>query len=199
MLNFFSGKGSTFIYRKKNIIEYGEKPAGYVYLIKKGIVNQYFVNQNGDIKTFLILTKGDLFGEIDLLQEDKNYVITQAYGDVEIDKISYNLFVNLLEKKPEIYYYINLMLSNKARIFMAQVVDSSFCDTDHKLRNLLTRLSYQYGEDVQDGIKIICRFTHEDLARMISSTRSTVTRKMKILENQGIIKIVNHYIIIKVQ
>lgn len=199
MFDFFSGKGSTFIYNRKNIIEYGRNSTNYIYLIKKGIVNQYFLEQNGDIKTFLILTKGDLFGEIDFLQQSKNWVITQAYGDVEIDKIPYNLFLTLLEKNPEIYHYINLMLLNKISIFMAQVVDSSFCDTSNKLKNLLTRLSYQYGEDVEDGIKIVCPFTHEDLARMISSTRSTVTRKMKIMEKQGIIRIVNHHIILKVK
>ncbi len=143
------------------------------------------------------MAKGDLFGEITLFQGDKDLVITQAHGDVEVEKIPADLFTSLLEKNPEIYYYISLMLSSKARIFMAQVKDSSFCDTTQKLKNLLIRLSYQHGEDVKNGAKIMLRFTHEDLARMISSTRSTVTKKMKALENEGFIEIVNHYIIVK--
>ncbi|MHB1395131.1 MAG: Crp/Fnr family transcriptional regulator [Clostridia bacterium] len=197
LFDFFSGKGTTFVYHKKNVIESGGKPASSVYLIKKGVVQQYFLDHDGDIKTLLILTKGDLFGEITLFQQDKDLVITQSHGDVEVEKIPVDIFLTLLEANPKIYYYISLMLSNKARIFMAQVEDSSFCDITHKLRNLLTRLSYQHGEDVISGTKIIHRFTHEDLAGMISSTRSTVTKTMKVLEDEGFIEISNHYIIVK--
>ncbi len=80
---------------------------------------------------------------------------------------------------------------------MAQVQDSSFCDTVYKLKNLLIRLSYQHGAEVPGGTRIIPRFTHEDLARMISSTRSTVTKKMKVLEKEGFIEVANHFIILK--
>ena len=197
LFDFFLGKGATFVFQKKTILEYGGKPVNYVYLIKKGVIHQYFLDHSGDIKTLLILTKGDLFGEITLFQQDKDLVITQAHADVEVEKIPGDLFLSLLEESPKIYYYICLMLSNKARIFMAQIEDSSFCDTAHKLKNLLTRLSYQHGEDVIGGTKIIHRFTHDDLASMISSTRSTVTKKMKALESEGFIKILNHYIIVK--
>lgn len=197
LLNFFSGKGTILVFRKKTNIEFGGNPANYVYLIRKGVVQQHFLDQSGNIKTLLILTKGDLFGEITLFQGDLDLVITQAHGDVEVEKIPADLFSSLLEKNPQIYYYISLMLSSKARIFMAQVKDSSFCDATQKLKNLLLRLSFQHGEDVKEGTRIIHRFTHEDLARMISSTRSTVTKKMKTLENEGFIEIVNHYIIVR--
>ncbi|MGE5631914.1 MAG: Crp/Fnr family transcriptional regulator [Caulobacteraceae bacterium] len=197
LYSFFSGKGTIIVFKKKSIIEYGGKPVKHVYLIRKGVVQQYFLDQDGNVKTLLILTKGDLFGEITLFQGDKDLVITQAHGDVEVEKIPADLFTSLLEENPQIYYHISLMLSNKARIFMAQVKDSSFCDSAHKLKNLLVRLSIQHGEAVNGGVKIIHRFTHEDLARMISSTRSTVTKKMKILENEGFIEIINHHIIVK--
>lgn len=197
LLDFFSGKGTTFVFRKKTIIEHGGKPVNYIYLIKKGIVQQYFLDRDGNIKTLLILARGDLFGEITLFQQDNDLVTTQAHENVEVEKIPVDLFLNLLKKNPEIYYYIALMLSNKTRIFMAQIKDASFCDSTQKLKNLLVRLSYQLGEDMAGGIKIIPRFTHEDLARMISSTRSNITKKMKLLENEGFIEIIDHHIIVK--
>lgn len=197
MFDFFSGKGTTFVFHKKTIIENGGKPVDSVYLVKKGIIQQYFLDRNGNTKILLILTRGDLFGEITLFQQDNDLVITQAHGDVEVEKIPADLFSSLLVKNPEVYYYIALMLSNKTRIIMAQVKDASFCDSTQKLKNLLTRLSYQHGESVAGGTRIIHRFTHEDLASMISSTRSNITKKMKVLEDEGFIEIRNHHIIVK--
>jgi len=197
LFHFFAGKGTPMVFKKKTIIEFGGKPADHVYLIKKGVVQQYFLDHSGDTKILLLLTKGDLFGEITLFQRDKDLVLTQAHSDVEVNKLPADLFLDLAEKNPKIYFYISLMLSNKARIFMAQVQDSSFCDTIYKLKNLLIRLSYQHGADVPGGTRIIPRFTHDDLARMISSTRSTVSKKMKILEDDGFIEVSNHHIIVK--
>ena len=39
------------------------------------------------------------------------------------------------------------------------------------------------------GIQIPYRYTHEELAGMISSTRSTVSRKMKLLQEEGFLTV----------
>ena len=197
LFNFFVSSGTEVTIKKKNIIEFAGKPSKYVYLIKKGFVQQYFLDPSGNTKTLLLLTKGDLFGEITLFQADKDLVITQAFDNVVLEKIPSDTFLRLTDQNPEIYKYISLMLSNKTRIIMAQIHDSAFCSAEDRLKNLLLRLSQQHGEKVKDGTKIIYKFTHEDLARMLSSTRSTVTKKLKQLEEKGIIKTENHYIIIK--
>lgn len=194
---FFSGKGIPVAYGKKAVIECGGKPADHVYLVKKGFVQQYFLNSGGDSKILLFLTKGDMFGEITLFQGDNDLVVTQAHSDVELERLPADLFLDLAEREPKIYFYISLMLSNKARIFMAQVRDSSFCDILYRLKNLLIRLSFQHGTDVDGGTMIIPRFTHDELARMISSTRSTVTKKMKMLEDEGFIEIADRHIVVK--
>ena len=77
---------------------------------------------------------------------------------------------------------------------MAQIQDSSFCNTEERLRNLLMRLSVQQGVETPDGIRIAQKFTHEELAGMIASTRSTVSRKMKLLVESGFIKIKGKHI-----
>lgn len=167
--------------------------------MKRGFVQQYFLDYNGESKTLLLLTKGDLFGEITLFQQDNDLVITQAHSDVELVRIPVDLFLALADKNPRIYRHIALMLSNKVRILMAQIQDYSFCDVLYKLGNLLIRLSYQHGVDVPEGTKIIPRFTHDELARMISSTRSTVTKKMRILEEKGLVVIIDRHIVVTEQ
>ena len=192
----FCGKGITVNYKKRSIVENSHSISQYIYLIKSGCIEQNFIDYDGNEKILLLLKKGDLFGEITYFNGDDNQVITKTVADSELEKIPINVFEEISSKNPSINYYINLMLSNKFRIVMAQLQDSSFCDAEDRLKNLLIRLSYQHGEKVINGIKIPHHFTHEDLAQMISSTRSTVTRKLKILEQKGVIEI-NKNIIVK--
>ncbi|MCI1958527.1 MAG: Crp/Fnr family transcriptional regulator [Clostridia bacterium] len=191
----FCGKGTTVHYKKRSIVDSSHTVSQYIYLVKSGCIEQNFIDYNGNEKILLLLKKGDLFGEITYFNGDNNQVITKAVADSELEKIPVNVFEQISFQKPMINYYINLMLSNKFRIVMAQLKDSSFCDAEDRLKNLLIRLSYQQGEKVKNGIKIPHHFTHEDLAQMISSTRSTVTRKLKVLEKRGVIEIKKNIIV----
>ena len=124
-------------------------------------------------------------------------MITNSFTNSEIEEIPISIFAEIISQHSSVNYYINLMISNKFRIILAQLQDSSFRNVEERLRNLLIRLSYQHGEETNNGIKITHQFTHEDLAHMISSTRSTVSRKLKILEKKGVIEI-NKNITVKV-
>lgn len=189
--------GVRVTYTRRTIIESGGAPAECIYLITQGHIRQYFIDKDGVEKTLLLLTKGDMFGEVTCFQQDEDQVITQALSFVSVRKIMSSEFLKMLKSSSELLFCTNLMLSNKLRILMAQIHDSSFCDTTQRLKNLLIRLSKQQGVPTANGIKIKQYFTHEELAGMISSTRSTVSKKMKVLEKEGFIRIIDRHLYVQ--
>lgn len=190
-LEVFSRLGVCKKFPSKTILEASGKPKAYVYLLLHGTVRQYFIAPEGTEKTLLLLSRGDLFGEITGLQQDCDQVFTQSLSPVSVCQIPIKDFITLLQKDSSVSYAINQMLSYKFRILMAQLQDSSFCDAGERLKNLLLRLSAQQGIPTKYGIQIPCRYTHEELAGMISSTRSTVSRKMKLLQEEGFLTVRN--------
>ncbi len=197
MYELFNQYGTSVFHKNKSVIEHGGCPSEYVYLIKSGCVSQSFIDHEGTLKTILILSKGDIFGEVTLLHNDTDMVITQTFENTFLSKISSEVFLSVLKDNPEYYYYVSVLISNKFKILMAQLHDSSFLDVSLRLRNLLERLSIQIGTPAEDGIRINMRFTHENLACMINSTRSTVTKKLAELEEQNFISFKNKYIVVK--
>lgn len=197
MYDLFNQYGTSVSHKNKSVIAQGGSPPDYVYLIKSGCVSQSFIDPEGNLKTILILLKGDIFGEITLLHNDTDMVITQTFEHTVLSKISSEVFLSVLKDNPEYYYYMSVLISNKFKILMAQLHDSSFLDVSLRLRNLLERLAVQIGIPCEEGIKINMRFTHENLAYMINSTRSTVTKKLAELEEQDFISFKNKYIIVK--
>jgi CRP-like cAMP-binding protein len=59
---------------------------------------------------------------------------------------------------------------------------------DIMLLNLLSWLAQKFGQEVQTGQLIQLRLSHQDLADFLATTRVTVTRSLKQLEEQGFIE-----------
>lgn len=196
LLYNFKDKGEIIEYDINSFIEFEHKKLDYVYLIIDGKVKQYFIDYSGSEKTILLLSSGDMFGEITMIQEDYDLVITESLTHTTVCKISKNTFYTFLQNNPSIYNDILLMITTKFRILMAQLYDYSFYNAKNRLYFLLKRLAIQQGIKVCKGTKINLKLTHQELATMIGSTRSTVTKMLNELEDEGKIIKTGKYIII---
>lgn len=94
----------------------------YLYLILDGKVIQYFLDVEGRERIILILSAGDLFGEITMIQGDYDQVITKAYTFVKVCKINKSDLMRYLEENPKLYDSILLMVTTKFRILMSQII-----------------------------------------------------------------------------
>jgi CRP-like cAMP-binding protein len=61
---------------------------------------------------------------------------------------------------------------------------------------LLTWLSVRFGHGEGQGWKIDLRLTHQELAEMSGLTKVTVTRLLKLFEEQGLIQRNQHQILV---
>lgn len=188
LLKFFSKEGVKCDFKSEDIIEEINSDLDYVYYIEYGIVKQSFLYSNGKEKTIFILSTGDLLGEITLIQGDSAMVFAQAETNCLLRKIEKKTFFELIAKHPDLNRDIMTMLTTKLRILMYQLHDSAYYNTKANLLNLLIRLSIQHGEPYKDGTLILLNLTHEKIANMINSTRSTITKLINELENEKFIR-----------
>lgn len=67
----------------------------------------------------------------------------------------------------------------------------------HRLDKLLIWLGNKFGRTVSQGILIDLRLTHQNLAELIGTTRVTVTKLLKELEDEGkIVRQQRYYIVL---
>jgi CRP-like cAMP-binding protein len=66
----------------------------------------------------------------------------------------------------------------------------------HRLLQLLDLLAQKFGHQVDQGQLIDIRLTHQQIADFASTTRITVTRMLKQLEQEGCIRRFRHQIIL---
>ena len=58
---------------------------------------------------------------------------------------------------------------------------------EERLRQLLSMLKLEIGQQVDDGVRLQVRFTHQHLAEAIHTTRVTITRILGDFQEQGLI------------
>ena len=185
LLEGFTGKGVKMRFSRNDIIEPSGFAADNIYMISSGYISQRLTDQAGSSRTLFILGPGNLFNEVTFLNMDTNCVTSIAQTNVELIKMDVSTFNKITENNPDLQKYMSLQIAFKLRIIMAQYYDLSFNQVERRLRNTLVRLCVQVGEITDEGIILPFVLTHDDLAQMISSTRSTVSRLMKKLSDNS--------------
>lgn len=193
----FAHAGTSVFFRRKEMIELSGNTAEHVYLVLEGCVKQYLHSPDGGSHIILLLGRGNLFNEVTLFQNDTNRVATQALSDVTLARIPVEEFKAALRADPALYEPISNLLASKLRITMSHIYDLSFNTAEQRLVNLLCRLCVQMGEETEDGIRIPYILTHEELAQMISASRSNVSRYMGHLLARGDILLSGRHIIVR--
>ncbi len=192
----FKNKGDEEFYSKNDIIHLDGINGDCIWFIKQGKVKHVFHDLEGYEKTVLILSKGQIFGEITLFQCDQNMVLTQAIEDTTLNKIDKQQFMEIISKSSENLLDIIKVITGKFRIVLHQMKDLSFKNIEGRLANLLLRLAEQQGIVENDVVKIDLFLTHNELANMVAATRASITRAINKFKKDKLIKIEKKKIII---
>jgi len=172
-----SGERRLHFYEKgQQIPLFGEG----VWRVSHGFVQLMKVNSQGN-ETWLGWAQGDDF--FGLWLTSLNSVQARALSDLYLQWYS----LQELESSPEIaQLFLNQMVS-RVRQAEELLAIAGLKRVEEKLIELLNLLGRHIGEEVNSGIRISVRFTHQHLASAIGTTRVTVTRLLGDLQREGLI------------
>ena len=75
----------------------------------------------------------------------------------------------------------------KNTVLLGQVRELSFDQAERRIARTLLNLAAQYGRPCPEGVRISIRFTHQDVAGIINTSRITTNKVMKRMEEEGIL------------
>lgn len=97
-------KGQKIIEQNKNIF--------YGYIIKSGIAKCYLTEETGNDFIQEFFSEGELFGEVEIINQDKSFCTIEAVSEMIVYKISATNFQYLLENDKK---FSNLILKSFAK------------------------------------------------------------------------------------
>lgn len=193
---YFQKAGQTVKYHAGQCIYYQGDLSKQFYLIKKGRVRVFFLDQNGQEMTVEIIEKGRIFGDSSFLNQTSRPTTVEAINDVELYACSLESLVPYLSENPTLTVTLFKLLIRNMDNLSNQLHNLYFLDRYQKVASFL--LEQTKHPNVDKEITATCMpYTHQELAYCIGLSRGTVTRVLDSFKEQGMVAIRYKKIIIK--
>ncbi len=172
-------------------------PGDKVFLLKTGQVKLSRITEDGKELTLTILHPGDIFGELEVLDDSPRDAMAEALEDTSLCVMRRQDFESLLKRRPDLTIKLTKLMGLQLKSIENRVEDLVFKDVPSRLAGLLLQLSQEFGVKEEHGLRLRTKVTHQEMANLIGSTRETVTATLGDFRRAGLVELDRHEIIIK--
>ncbi len=163
-------------------------PSSNVYLLKKGRVKIANTAPSGKEVTFDILEPGEVFGELEVLEDAPRSTSAEALDDALICVIPRKDFDQYLAMHPNVTVKLTKLIGLRLKKIQSRIEDLVFRDVPARLAHLLSELSKSDGVADKQGVRLKVKLTHQEMANLIGCSRETVSATMGQFRDQGLIQ-----------
>jgi CRP/FNR family transcriptional regulator, cyclic AMP receptor protein len=179
-------------YPKNSVILFEDDPGDALYIVSSGQVKVVLIGEDGREVILSVLTDGDFFGEMALIDDEPRSAHVIAMKDSRLLVLRRDDFQQQIQALPSIALGVLKVLVGRLRQADAKIGGLVLLDVNGRVARLLLDLGDESG-----GPHITRKLTHHTIAQMIGSSRETVSRAMRELTDRGLIDVSRREITIK--
>lgn len=172
-------------FHKNQVVLLEEDTSSYIYVVYSGKVRVVHLGSDGSERILAVHKRGDIFGEMAMLDAKTAPATVIAMEDAEIGLLSKETFDKLFLKNEKVLLQIVAILCKRLREAQLVLKAIALPDAELRLRSILNHLSLLHGVRDDRGVVITLRLTHKELAGYTSVSRETVTRLLHRLMQEG--------------
>jgi len=177
----------TRSYKKGQLILMEESLGETFFILKNGGVKVTRMSDDGREVILAMLGEGDFFGEMSLLDGEGRSANVVAIEDTDALTIKRGEFLGILEQYPKIAINLLEELTRRLRRSDQQIESLSLSDAEQRISIALIRLAEELGTIKGGAVTVKNLPYQQDIANMAGTSRETVSRMFKLLEEKGFI------------
>ena len=154
------------------------------FVIAEGSVKITRLSDDGREVILAMLGESDFFGEMSLLDGAGRSANVVALESSEVLTLARNDFLEILEEYPKISISFLEELTQRIRKSDQQIESLSLSDVEQRIGITLIRLAEELGSIKHGTVKINNLPYQQDIANMAGTSRETVSRTFKLLEEK---------------
>lgn len=174
------------------------KKGDYIYLPEENSDTIYFIfsgkikigNYKDSDKEVItaMLQKGDVFGEVSIITDDRRKDFAQAAIDSEVSVFKQEDFKKLMSDNASLGLLFMKIMGNRVMEMEDRLESLVFKDSKTRIIEFLLLSIHKNGQRI--GYEWVLRnfITHQDIANLTATSRQTVTMVLNDLRNQNIIQ-----------
>ena len=160
-----------------------------LYIVRSGSIRIVLPSESGEEVSPAILSEGDFFGEMALLDGMSRSADAVALEASEVFALNRRDFFSFLLNNEKAIQSIFSFLSMRLRKTDDLLEDVCFLNISTRLAKRLIELAATYGrqKEGEDIVQIDLRLTQKDLASMVGVTRESINKEMRVLRERNLI------------
>ena len=195
-LGYISKKMVPKSYDVGQVIILEESEGDDCFFVTEGSVKITRLSKDGREVILAILNDGEFFGEMALLDGDLRSANVIALEKTDALTLKRKDFIDSLKKYPQIAIQLLKEMAHRLRESDRQITSLSLSDAEKRIALSLLRISDEQGVIKKGKVIISKPPIQQDIANMAGTSRETVSRTLRILEDERFIDRNGHELVI---
>lgn len=157
-----------------------------LYIVKKGTVKIFQINNEGKEQIVYIYKKGEMMGYRPILCNEKHPVGAAALEDCVIHMIPANQFMQVLNESPIMARKLLEHLSHEFTVWVNKISVFGQQPVLVRVAMALLILNEKYKKEKQSG-PVVINLSREDIANYVGTTIESLVRMFRFLKDKNII------------
>lgn len=182
-LELLANSKMTRRFQRNVIVLHEGDQSNALYIIDSGQVKVSRINEEGKEVVLCILSEGDHFGEMSLIDDQPRSASVITKANCEFSLIRKQDFEHVLSVNPQLALAVMRSLCHRLRLADRSIESLALMDVYGRIARLLL----DSAEEENGKLVVRGKLTHKDIAQMVGSSREMVSRILKDLSDGGYI------------
>ena len=160
----------------------------HCFFVTEGSVKITRLSKKGREVILAILSDGDIFGEMSLLDGEFRSANVVALDDTEVLTLNRNDFLLVLKNYPQIAIRLLKEMAHRLRKSDRQIASLSLSDAEKRIAICILRIADEKGVIKKGQVSIPKIPIQQDIANMSGTSRETVSRAFKLFVKEGFVQ-----------
>jgi len=177
-------------WKKKSIIYNDKEKADKLFFVKSGTVKISKYSKEGKEIIISIHKKGEVFGEASAFNDSNTYnEVSETLNDVLTCELSIVHVRELLRTNLEFNKSFLKMIGKRKERIQKRLELLFFKSAPDRIKGFIKDYALEYGSKLKysNEIEVKLSLTHEDISKLLGTTRQTVTSEFNLLQKNEVI------------
>lgn len=174
-------------FKKGDVVYVPDDLSDRIFFITEGQIKISVMNEEGKEITKAILGRGEVFGELAMLGEQKRHDYATALEDTDTCVVTLDELRGLMRDRSEINLFFMKIFGGRQLEMERRLESLIFRDSRSRIVEFLVNLARNKGQRV--GYEWVIRkpVTHQEIANLTATSRQTVTTTLNDLRHKKLL------------
>ncbi len=182
--------------RNQMIFQRGDSGSSMMAVLR-GRVRISSVSGDGKELTLNVISPGEIFGEIALLDGEPRSADATAIEETLLLLVERRHFLPFVRQNEDLFARLLAVLCRRLRRTSMALEEIALFDLPVRLARVLLKLSEDYGRPSAAGTRIDLKLSQRDLSNLVASSRESVNKQLRTWRENGTIELDGGFILLR--